>query len=125
MYLDMKKITSLEMLEDVYGQPVERALWKEIDRINDHYRQFIEASPFLILATSGDKGIDCSPRGDPAGFVKVVDEVPDALLEFLYGCKTGSFKQSSHEDRKPTFNLVEPGGMLGRIDKANTMRFIL
>lgn len=78
---NMKKITTLKKLEEVYGQPVERALWKEIDHINDHYRQFIEASPFLILATSGEKGIDCSPRGDPAGFVKVVDEkhllIPD------------------------------------------------
>ena len=39
----MKKIISLEMLENLYGQPVERALWKEIDHINDHYQQFIEA----------------------------------------------------------------------------------
>jgi PPOX class probable FMN-dependent enzyme len=81
MNKNIKKITSLEILEDVYGQPVERALWKEIDHINDHYRQFIEASPFLILATSGDQGIDCSPRGDPAGFVRVVDKnyllIPD------------------------------------------------
>jgi PPOX class probable FMN-dependent enzyme len=69
----LDKITSLEQLEQVYGQPVERALWKEIDHINDHYRQFIEASPFLILATYGEKGVDCSPRGDPAGFVRVED----------------------------------------------------
>ena len=51
----MEKITSIEQLEQVYGQPVERALWKEIDHINPHYRQFIEASPFLILATFGEK----------------------------------------------------------------------
>ncbi|MCJ8274282.1 MAG: pyridoxamine 5'-phosphate oxidase family protein, partial [Psychrosphaera sp.] len=77
----MEKITSIEQLEQVYGQPVERALWKEIDHINPHYRQFIEASPFLILATFGEKGIDCSPKGDPKGFVRVVDEktihIPD------------------------------------------------
>ena len=69
----MDKITSIASLEQVYGKPVERALWKEIDHINDHYRQFIEASPFLILATHGEKGVDCSPRGDPAGFVRVED----------------------------------------------------
>lgn len=77
----MKKITSLEMLEDTYGQPVERALWKEIDYINHHYQQFIQASPFLIMATYGEKGVDCSPRGDPAGFVRVKDSktllIPD------------------------------------------------
>jgi PPOX class probable FMN-dependent enzyme len=77
----LDKITSIEQLEQVYGQTVERALWKEIDHINDHYRQFIEASPFLIMATYGEKGVDCSPRGDPAGFVRVEDEkhllIPD------------------------------------------------
>jgi PPOX class probable FMN-dependent enzyme len=77
----MEKITSIEQLEQVYGQPVERALWKEIEHINDHYRQFIEASPFLILASFGENGVDCSPRGDPKGFVRVVDEktihIPD------------------------------------------------
>ena len=70
----MKKIQSISQLEDVYGEPVLGADWKEIDHINDHYRQFIERSPFLILATQGEKGIDCSPRGDPAGFVRIVNE---------------------------------------------------
>jgi PPOX class probable FMN-dependent enzyme len=77
----MDKIGSIEALEKRYGKPLERALYKEIDHINDHYRAFIETSPFLILATYGEKGIDCSPRGDPAGFVRVVDEkrllIPD------------------------------------------------
>lgn len=77
----MDVIESIEQLEALYGEPLERALWKEIDYINDHYRQFIEASPFLILATYGDNGIDCSPRGDPAGFVRIEDEktilIPD------------------------------------------------
>jgi len=77
----MNKISSLEALLEHYEEPVERALWKEIDHINHHYQQFIEASPFLILATYGEKGIDCSPRGDPAGFVRVADKhhllIPD------------------------------------------------
>ncbi len=70
----MKTITSKEDLDAIYGEPVQRALWKEIDHINDHYKMFIEKSPFLILATSGENGIDCSPRGDPAGFVRVVND---------------------------------------------------
>lgn len=77
----MKKITSIEDLEAIYGEAVELAKLKEIDFINEHYRRFIEVAPFLILATRGKKGIDCSPRGDPAGFVRVVDEktiqIPD------------------------------------------------
>ena len=77
----MTKISSLTELEALYGPPVERALWKEIEYLNEHYQQFIEASPFLIMATYGEKGLDCSPRGDPAGFVRVVDKntilIPD------------------------------------------------
>lgn len=74
----MQKIDSIEMLETIYSGPVgERSLWKEIDHINELYQQFIEASPFLILATYGDKGVDCSPRGDPPGFVRVV--APDCI----------------------------------------------
>ncbi len=70
----LKSINSLEQLAQVYGDAVPAALWKEIDYINDHYRQFIEKSPFLVLATIGENGLDCSPRGDPAGFVRVVNE---------------------------------------------------
>ncbi|AEF54171.1 pyridoxamine 5'-phosphate oxidase family protein [Marinomonas posidonica] len=77
----METIKTLDALEEIYGQPVERSLWKEIDHINPHYRAFIEKSPFLILATYGENGLDCSPRGDPAGFVRVVNErciqIPD------------------------------------------------
>jgi len=74
----MQKIDSIEKLEAVYSTPVgERSIWKEIDHVNELYRQFIEASPFLILATCGDNGVDCSPRGDPPGFVRVV--APDCI----------------------------------------------
>lgn len=77
----MKTIDSLEALERNYGAPVPGALWKEIDHINQHYQQFIDKSPFLILATHGENGLDCSPRGDPAGFVRVVSpkcvQIPD------------------------------------------------
>jgi uncharacterized protein len=54
---------------------------KEIDHLTDLHRSYIEASPFVVIATSGPGGLDCSPRGDPPGFVRVVDErtllVPD------------------------------------------------
>ncbi|MFT7687415.1 MAG: PPOX class probable FMN-dependent enzyme [Candidatus Azotimanducaceae bacterium] len=70
----MSTIKSLNDLESIYGKPLDRALWKEIDHINPHYQAFIERSPFLILSTIGEKGLDCSPRGDPPGFVRVVNE---------------------------------------------------
>jgi PPOX class probable FMN-dependent enzyme len=66
-------IRSLGELDAIYGEPVPAAVIKEIDHISDHYRAFIEVSPFVVLATVGPEGLDCSPRGDPAGFVRVVD----------------------------------------------------
>ncbi|MEZ5849742.1 MAG: pyridoxamine 5'-phosphate oxidase family protein [Hyphomicrobiaceae bacterium] len=69
----MTKVTTIAELDALYGAPVEAAVIKEIDHISDHYRAFIDKSPFVVLATAGPEGLDCSPRGDPAGFVRVVD----------------------------------------------------
>lgn len=71
-------ITSVEELDELYGPPMEVAVIKELDHVSEHYRRFIEVSPFVVLATAGPEGLDCSPRGDPAGFVRVVD--PTTLL---------------------------------------------
>jgi len=75
------RITTIEQLEAIYGAPVPRSLVKELDHISTHYRAFIEAAPFAVVATSGPEGLDCSPRGDPPGFVRVVDahtvQLPD------------------------------------------------
>jgi PPOX class probable FMN-dependent enzyme len=45
-----------------------------VDWITPHYRRLIEASPFFVLATSGPEGLDCSPRGDLPGFMRIADE---------------------------------------------------
>ena len=66
-------ITTHAALQAMFDAPVGASLAKELDHIDDNYRQWIAASPFLALATAGPKGLDCSPRGDPAGFVDVVD----------------------------------------------------
>ncbi len=67
-------VTAVADLEALYGQPAEAATVKEVARITPHYRAYIEASPFVSLATSGPEGLDCSPRGDRPGFVRVHDE---------------------------------------------------
>ena len=69
----MHRITTLEELDALYGAPVPAALAKEIDHISDHYKAFIDKAPFVVVATVGPEGLDCSPRGDPAGFVRVQD----------------------------------------------------
>jgi len=74
-------VRTLAELEALYETPVVTSLLKEVDHLTPLHREYIEASPFVIIATSGPDGLDCSPRGDPAGFVRVVDErtllIPD------------------------------------------------
>jgi uncharacterized protein len=65
------KITSEAELEALYGAPVPISLLKEIGHVSGGYARWIEASPLMILATSGPEGLDCSPRGDPKGFVRI------------------------------------------------------
>ncbi|MCB9957880.1 MAG: pyridoxamine 5'-phosphate oxidase family protein [Rhodospirillaceae bacterium] len=66
-------VTSEAQLDEIYGAAHEVSMLKEIDHVSDHYRAFIDAAPFVVVATSGPEGLDCSPRGDPAGFVRVAD----------------------------------------------------
>jgi PPOX class probable FMN-dependent enzyme len=74
-------VTTHEALDQLYEAPGGNALLKEIDHINAPYRALIEAAPFFALATCGPDGMDCSPRGDAPGFVRVHDEktllIPD------------------------------------------------
>lgn len=67
-------ITSLTELESLYGEVGAASLLKETDRVVPEYRAFIAAAPFVALATRGPEGLDCSPRGDGPGFVRVQDE---------------------------------------------------
>ena len=63
-------VISIEQLESIYGEPFGPAVVKEIDHVNADYRAFIEAAPFCAVATCGPDGLDCTPRGDPPGFVR-------------------------------------------------------
>ncbi|MGE0510407.1 MAG: pyridoxamine 5'-phosphate oxidase family protein [Acidimicrobiia bacterium] len=70
----MTTIRTVQELEVLYDLPVPSSITKEIDHLTEPHRAYIEASPFVVVATSGPGGPDCSPRGDPAGFVRVLDE---------------------------------------------------
>ncbi len=77
----MTTITTLAALEALYGTPSGASLTKEIPHLTPEYRALIEAAPFFAIASIGPGGLDCSPRGDAAGFVHVLDErtlaIPD------------------------------------------------
>ncbi len=70
----MRKIATIDELEAIYGFPGETSVIKEVAEVIPSYRAFIEASPFCTLATRGPEGLDCSPRGDVPGFVRVQDK---------------------------------------------------
>jgi PPOX class probable FMN-dependent enzyme len=74
----MTVIRGIAELEAIYGIPGETSTAKVADHITPYYRAYIEAAPFVALATSGPEGLDCSPRGDRPGFVRVRD--PGTLL---------------------------------------------
>ena len=62
-------------LRAIIGSPAELVVGKIADRLNHLTRQFIERSPFVCVATaSPGGGLDVSPRGDPAGFIRILDE---------------------------------------------------
>lgn len=70
----MPIINTIEELEAIYGQPGEASTVKEISHLTPQYRALIEVSPFAVLATAGPEGLDCSPRGDITGFVRIADD---------------------------------------------------
>jgi len=76
------EIRTLAELQGITGQPIAPALAKERDHLVDVHRAWLAASRFLLLATSGRDGTcDVSPKGDPAGFVHVVDNRTVAIPE--------------------------------------------
>jgi len=73
----MTLIATIAQLEEIYGRfddIGEASTAKVADWITPSYRRLIEASPFAALATMGPEGLDCSPRGDLPGFVRVDDD---------------------------------------------------
>jgi PPOX class probable FMN-dependent enzyme len=78
---DAHAVTSLEQLAAIYKPPLQGVILKVTDHVSEPGRAFIARSPFLILATSGSDGLDCSPKGDAPGFVQLADErtllIPD------------------------------------------------
>jgi predicted pyridoxine 5'-phosphate oxidase superfamily flavin-nucleotide-binding protein len=86
-----EEISAPEQLRALYKAPSERANKKVIDRIDDICRRFIAACPYVIVASRGADGrLDVSPKGDPPGFVAVLDEwtlaIPDRLGNNRLGC---------------------------------------
>ncbi len=113
---DSHHITTAEQLESLYGQPVFTALDKEMDHITPHYRQIIGASPFVVLSTVGPEGTDCSPRGDPPGFVQVLDDRTVALPDRPGNNRIDSLRNIVRDPRVSLLFLIPGMGETLRIN---------
>ena len=103
-------------LEALYGAPSAGAIAKEVDFVHPHYRAMIEASPFMVLATSGPGGLDASPRGDPAGFVHVEDERTLLIPDRRGNNRADSLRNIIHDPRVALLFLIPGCGETLRVN---------
>jgi PPOX class probable FMN-dependent enzyme len=112
----MSVISTLEELEALYGKPAEPSLVKEVDHVTPHYRALIDASPFVVLATSGLEGLDCSPRGDGPGFVRVHDDRTLMLPDRRGNNRTDSLRNIIRDPRAALLFLLPGSGTTLRVN---------
>ncbi len=117
----MTEITSVEQLEAIYGTPGEASLVKELDRLIPEYVAFVEASPFVALATNGPEGLDCSPRGDLRGFVRVADERTLLMPDRRGNNRVDSLKNIVRDGRVGLLFLVPGSGTTLRVNGKATL----
>ncbi|MEE2638206.1 MAG: pyridoxamine 5'-phosphate oxidase family protein [Acidobacteriota bacterium] len=80
MRMFQDEITNVDQLRDVVGFPGERVQRKVITSLDQHCRDLISLSPYVVLATTDGEGrMDVSPKGDPPGFVRVLDDTTLAI----------------------------------------------
>jgi PPOX class probable FMN-dependent enzyme len=112
----MKVVGTIEALETIYGVPGETSLVKEVNWITPEYRALIEASPFVVLATSGPEGLDCSPRGDKPGFVRIHDERTLMLPDRRGNDRIDSLRNIVRDPRVGLLFLIPGSGTTLRVN---------
>ena len=109
-------IETIEQLEAIYGQPGEAATIKVAQRITPSYRALIESSPFAILATCGEEGLDCSPRGDLPGFVRVYDDLTLIIPDRRGNNRIDSLRNLIRDPRAALLFLIPGSGTTLRVN---------
>lgn len=104
-------------LRRVYSTgPSENSLAKVADHVHPLYRPYIEASPFAVLATVGEHGLDTSPRGDAPGFVKVADEHTLLLPDRRGNQRIDSLRNIARDPRVALLFLIPGAGEALRVN---------
>src|SRR4051812_15008564 len=115
----MAVIDSIERLEAIYGRIDtigEASTAKVADRVTAQYRRLIEASPFAMLATVGPEGLDCSPRGDLPGFVRIHDDKCLMLPDRRGNNRIDSLRNIVRDPRCALLFLIPGAGTTLRIN---------
>lgn len=110
------RIDTVEALEALYGTPNLASTAKVADRITPEYRQLIEASPFLVLATAGPEGLDASPRGDAHGLVRVADDRTLLLPDRRGNNRVDSLRNVVRDPRVGLLFLIPGSGTTLRLN---------
>jgi PPOX class probable FMN-dependent enzyme len=109
-------ITSMDELTQLYGTPFGPSIIKETNRISSSYRAFIEAAPFFTLASAGPDGLDCSPRGDDPGFVRVADETTLLIPDRRGNNRIDTLRNILHDPRVALLFLIPGCGETIRVN---------
>jgi PPOX class probable FMN-dependent enzyme len=116
-----QRVTNTADLRQRYGAPSPPSLYKEIDYVSDDYRAMIEAAPFVAIATSGPGGLDCSPRGDAPGFVRVADQNTLHMPDRPGNNRTDSLSNLLHDPRIGMLFLIPGVGETLRVNGRATI----
>ncbi|MER0042103.1 pyridoxamine 5'-phosphate oxidase family protein [Pseudomonas sp. MGal98] len=114
-------IDTLEQLQALYGVPHERSLRKEITYLSEPYQALVAASPFVVLGTHGPDGLDCSPRGDAPGFVRVLDERTLLLPDRPGNNRIDSLRNIIHDPHVALLFLIPGVGESFRVNGRATI----
>ncbi|MBW8636417.1 pyridoxamine 5'-phosphate oxidase family protein [Hoeflea sp. WL0058] len=112
----MSIIETVGQLEAIYGLPQKTSLVKVASRMTPHYARILEASPFCALATVGPEGLDCSPRGDLSGFVRIGDETTLLLPDRRGNNRIDSLRNIVRDPRVALMFLVPGSGNALRVN---------
>jgi PPOX class probable FMN-dependent enzyme len=113
----MHEITTLDALEALYQPaPAPASTVKVTDRITPHYAALIQASPFMALATVGPEGLDCSPRGDLPGFVRIEDPRTLILPDRRGNNRIDSLRNVIRDPRVALLFLIPGSGTTFRVN---------
>jgi uncharacterized protein len=112
----MSTIATIRDLEAIYGQPNEASTVKVASTITTQYRVLIDKSPFAALATSGPEGLDCSPRGDLPGFVRVHDDQTLMMPDRRGNNRVDSLRNIVRDPRVALLFLIPGSGSTLRVN---------